>query len=440
MPGSAHYNQLAFFQEATQGVGPDEEGTDWETEAAAAPSAYRIAPIVGTVTVNSIGAGLINDERAYDDIMDDEVDRVGIDNPEFAFECYMEANPDAPANGVQIATHWQSVLAEHIMGGLSRSTTRTADTAAGNLHTTTTVEVDDDAGIAVGDHVAITLQNYTGLGGATAAHVRRVTAINTGTNLLTLDQALPVAPVDGDIVGGCCTAYIDSTVLEDSSVGPTTLSWHLAREREGGNANWEVFGSKTQLNSITCERDDYARWALSVFGGSSLLPDDAAAPSWTTDPENEVPFQIGRHTQLWLQDYGTTTNTLWGATMFNVEDMGIPVVPADAITSISEGMQGRAGYSTIRGDTTVATAIQGHDPGWWDDYLARTWKVARFANLAPRGSGFAITLPRCQINERPDFGDESGSATNVLSLKAFRDLSSVATTQLARSKICLVWY
>src|SRR5690606_9771797 len=141
MPGSAHYNQIAFFQEATQGVGPDEEGTNWETEAAAAPSAYRIAPIVGSVTVASIGPGLIDDERAYDDIFDDEADRVGIDNPEFAFECYMEANPDAPADGAQIAHHWQSILGEHFFGGVSRSTTRTADTAAGNLHTTTTVEV-----------------------------------------------------------------------------------------------------------------------------------------------------------------------------------------------------------------------------------------------------------------------------------------------------------
>lgn len=440
MPGSAHYNSLAFFQEATQGVGPVEEGSDWETEAAAAPSAYRIAPIVGTVTVSSVGPGLVNDERAYDDIMDDEVDRIGIDNPEFAFECYMEALSAAPANGAAATATWQTVLAAHCLGGISYSTTRTADTAAGVLHSVTAVEVDDDTGIAVGDHVAITLQNYTGLGGASAAHVRRVVAVNSGTNLITLDQALPVAPVDGDIVGGAATGYIDSTVLEDSSVGPTTLSWHLAREREGGDATWEVFGSKTQINSLTCERDDFARFAMSVFGGSSALPGSAETPDWTTDPENEVPFQIGRYTQLWFQDYGTTTNTVWGTTMFNVDDFGVPVVPADAITSISEGMQGRAGYSTTRADTTVSIALQGHDSGWWADYTARTWKVARFANLAQRGGGFAITLPRCQINERPDFGDEGGSSTNALKIKAFRDLSSVATTQLARSKICLVWY
>src|SRR5690606_25191494 len=106
------------------------------------------------------------------------------------------------------------------------------------------------------------------------------------------------------------------------------------------------------------------------------------------------------------------------------EDPGVPVVPADAITSISEGMQGRSGYSTTRADTMVSVAVQGHDPGWWADYTSRTYKVARFANLAPRGQGFAITLPRCQINERPDFGDESGSAINSLKLKAFRDTSS----------------
>lgn len=436
MPGSAHYHDLAFYHEAVQGQSPAEASTDWETEAADPPSAFRIAPIVGTLTVASIGPGLVNDERAYADIMDDEPDRIGIDNPEFAFECYMEAAASAPADGSAMARSWQMDLCEHMLGGLDLGST---ETAAGT-HSTTTVEVADASGISVGGHVAVTLQNYTGLGGATVAHVRRVVAI--ASDVITVDQAFPVAPVDGDIVGGCATAYVDSTVLEnsDAGAGPYTLSWHLARQREGGTANWEVFGAKAQLNSLICERDDFARFAISVFGGSSALPGTADAPDWTTDPENEVPFQIGRNTQLWFQDYGTTTSALWATTMFNVDDFGVPVVPADAITSISEGMQGRAGYSTTRADTTVGIAVQGHDAGWWADYSARTWKVARFANLAPRGGGFAITLPRCLINERPDFGDEGGSAINSLQLKAFRDLASVATTQLARSKICLVWY
>src|SRR5688572_14166594 len=200
MPGSAHYNQLAFYQETVQGEGPVDAGTDWDAEVAAPPSAFRIAPLVGSITVGEIGPGLVDDERAYDDIDDDEGDLVGIDNPQFGFETYAETNGAAAANGAQIGLTWQMVLAEHALGGLHRGTCRVADTAAGNLHTTTTVEVDDDTGILVGGHIAVTLQNYTGLGGATMRHVRRVTAINSGTNLITVDQAFPVAPVDGDVV------------------------------------------------------------------------------------------------------------------------------------------------------------------------------------------------------------------------------------------------
>lgn len=435
MPGSAHYNQLAFYHEAVQGESPAEAATNWETEATTPPSAYRIAPLVGSISVGSIGAGLVDDERAYDDIFDDEGDVVGIDNPEFSFETYVETAAAAPANGAAMARTWLMDLAEHALGGLDLGTTRTL---AGGGHTTTVINVDSSAGISVGGHVAVVIAAYTGLGGATAAHVRRVTAISGLA--ITLDQALPIAPSDGDLAGGCATAYIDSTVLRDSSAGPTTLSWHVSRDETGGDANWEVLGAMAQIASISAERDDFAKISWTVFGGSSLLPGTAASPSWTTDPENEVPFQIGRYTQLWLQDYGTTTNTLHGASAFTVDDMGVPVVPADTITSISEGMQGRSGYSTTRADTMVSVSVREHDTGWWDDYLARTYKVMRFANLAARGSGFAITLPRCQLQELPDFQNEGGGAINSLKFKAFRDLSSVATTQLARSKICLVWY
>lgn len=439
MPGSAHYHQLAFYQETVQGEGPANAAA-WLAAVAAPPSAFRIAPLVGSFNTSAIGPGLVDDDRAYDDIFDDEGDLVGIDNPEFTFESYAETNGAAAASGSQIGLTWQMALAQHALGGLHRGTTRVADTAAGSLHSTTQVEVNDDTGILVGGHVAITLANYTGLGGATVAHVRRVTAINSATNLITLDQALPATPVDDDVVGACATAYVDSTALRNSVTGPVTMSWHISRDQTSGTANWEILGAKAQLVSLSAERDDFAKLAWKVLGGSSAMPNDAASPAWVTDPENEVPFQIGRYTQLWLQDYGTTTSTLHGASQFTVEDFGVPVVPADTITSITAGMQGRSGYSTTRGDTMVAVTIREHDSNWWTEYEARAYKVARFANLAPRGGGFAVTLPRCQIQSRPDFVGEDGSSANSLKLKGFRDLSSVATTQLARSKICLVWF
>lgn len=427
MPGSAHYHGLAYYQESTSGTGPADA-------AAWVSGGTRIAPLVGSMDTSKIGPNLLDDERAYDDIFDDEPGVIGLDNPEFNFELYLETPAGSTADASQISATAQMTLFEHIMGGLHRGNTTTAS----GTHSLTTVEVTSVTNLEVGCHIAVALSNYTGPGGATMCHVRRVTDITS--LVLTVDQAFPVAPVDTDVVNACATAYIDSSALEDSSVGPTTLSWLLSRAATGSGPNWEVLGSKAQLDSISFERDDFAKLAVSVMGGSSTTPESAPAPSWTAAPANESPFQLGRYTQFWMQDYGTTTNTVHCANAFGLEEPGVPVVRAPTITTDTAGMQGTCGYTTKRADTTAAVTLFPYSSTRWTEYLNRTLKACRIANLAAAGSGCAITMPRAEVVERPDVGDVDGAQSLTFKLKALRDTDSVATTQLWRSKFCIVWF
>lgn len=434
---SAHYSQLAFFQEVTQGTGPADAAA-WLAAVAAPPAAYRIAPLAGTFDPNGIGPGIVDNERVQDDIFDDDGDLIGINNPTFPFETYCETPGAATVTDSQIALTAQMVLVEHELGGLHRTFTRLADSAGATEHSTTEVEVTSATGFAVGCGIAVQLQNYTGVGGATVVHPRIVTAI-TGA-VLTVDEPFPVAPVDGDIVHATATGYVDSTVLDDSdgSGGPFTLSWVGQRQRAGEDASWEVVGAKAALKSMSFERDGYGKMSHEVMGGDSLMPGDAASPVWVTGPANEPPMQVGRQTMCWYQDYGGAHNTV-GVNALAVEDVGVPVTPVDTITTEAEGMQARCGYTTTRADTKISLSICDHDSGNWTDFRARTYKALRFYALTTAGNGFAVHFPRCQT-ERPEFLDAEGAATNGIKLKAFRDTTTNGTTQLARSKIKILWY
>ena len=434
MPGSSHYNNLAFFQEiTTQGLGPANAAA-W-VAAMGLPTGARIAPLQGTVEVSGILPTLLDNESARDRITDDEPDLVGIDNPEFGFEVYAETLGAVVVDGSAAVHTAQTTLMEHTLGGADLGTTRTAL----GTHSTTTIELDSVAGLAVGGHIAPVLSAYTGPGGATMAHVREI--IDITALVVTVDQPFPVAPVDTDEAKACITAHIDLDVLENSSGagGPYTLSWHIGRDKAtaSSDATWEVYGAKAQVDSVSFERDSFAKMAFTVMGGSSERPNTAAKPAWTSDPLNQAPMQVGKLTQLWLADYDTA-GAVVDCNAFSLE-FGVPVTRAPTITTNSDGMQGTACYTTAREDTVASITLFPHTSALWGEFDTRTLKACRYAILAPPGSGFAVTLPRCEVRA-PDFADVDGAAGNTFELKALPDDNLRGTTELVRSKIKLVWY
>lgn len=435
---SAHYHQLAFFQETTQGTGPANAAA-WLAAVAAPPSGFRVAPLKGTIDTSGIGPSVLDDETVQDMIFDDRGDLIGIDNPEFPFETYAETAGAATATAAQIALTAQMWMAQHALGGLDRNETSTADTAAATLHSTTAVEVDDASSYTVGGHIAVQLQNYTGVGGASACHVREIIDI-TG-NVLTVDEPFPVAPVDGDVVNACATGYILESRLQDSdgAGGPWTFSAHVGRGPTGSGPSWEVNGGKLELGAMNFERDNFGKIAWKMFGGSSRLPHEAVSPSWVSPPANEPPLQVGVNTALWFADHGAAGAKV-STNAFVVDDPGVPVVPIPAITTDAVGMEGRCGYTTTRKDTMVSVTFCHHDSDVWSDFISRGYKSLRWSALCAPGSGFAVSFPRCQISNLPDFVDVNDAAMNAVKFKAFRNTDDNGDTELIRSKIKLVWY
>ncbi|MEM9463258.1 MAG: tetratricopeptide repeat protein [Myxococcota bacterium] len=285
MPGSAHYEKIAFALETTSGV-PPVDAAAWVA------NGFRMSPLRGSLDVSSIGAELIPDERTSDDVYDELPGQLGIDNPEFSFDSYMTTlGAPTAVDTAPVTTVFGRVLNNALGGSYATETT----TLAGGGHTTTVVNVLDAAarGIVPGSFVAIEIAGWAP--GPTLCHPRRVLAV-AGNTALTLDQPLPIAPSDGEVCRGAVADFPDSSVLEDSAVGPTTLSWLLQRGPTGGSRNWLVRGAKAELGSLSFERNNYVKTSFKVMGGSSAGPNEAPSPLWTAIPSDDPPASVGRAT------------------------------------------------------------------------------------------------------------------------------------------------
>ena len=429
MPTSAHYTALAYWQETTSGTGP-------ANAAAWVSNATRVGPIRGSVDVSSIGADMVDDERAVDRIYYKQQGQVGIDNPEFPAEFEFESNAATTADTSAIAVTSQMTLMEHCMGGLLLGTS-TACAAAGS-HTSTAVDMDATTGCDEGTFLAVQIAAYTRA--PTALHVRRVTDLTA--NVATVDQAFPATPADEDEVHAVAQCYVLPSELIDSTANNSTLSWLIQRGPTGGVQNWEVVGAKSQLDSISLGRGEIAKFALQTFGGSHQDPSDAPSPSWTAEPTLTAPFLVGPDCQLWVEDYGTTTNTLLDCSAFNITP-GLPVSPDDGVTSNTAGMVARNGYTTRSEPTTIEvnSTFTSSATDFWNDWAVGQLKVVRFATVRPAGQNVAFHFSRCQI--RKITAVENGDSLHVsMTLESLEDTYAAAAgnEDLHRSKMTILYY
>lgn len=424
MPTSAHYTQAAFFQETTSGTGP-------ANAAAWVASGVRTAPLRGSFDPSGIGQEIVPDERARERINDSLPGQQGIDNPEFTIGYEFEISGSTVADTSAIAQTQQMQLLAHCMGGIQLGTSTTAS----GTHSTTTVEIDATTGADEGTYVAVQLSAYTAA--PTACHVRRITDL-TGS-VATVDQAFPNAPVDTDPVHAVAQVYVLESDLIDSSANDTTLSWLAQRGPTGGTQNWEIVGSKAQLDTITLERGALAKFALTVFGGSSTDPDTAPSPAWTSEPTFENGVIIGPDTQLFIEDYGTTTNTIIPCSSFSITP-GLPVSRDETVTTTAAGLEGTACYTTRPEDMLIELSTT-WTADHWADFNSGTLKTIRLSTLRPAGQNIAFSFSRVEIVKVETL--ENGDALHVkLMCKALEDTldTDAANEDLHRSRMSVLYY
>lgn len=419
MTTSTKPSQLAYFQEVTQGTGPA-DGAAWVA------GATQIRHLGETLDVSGIEQAVVEDERSQDDIFSVEYSVKGLRNTSFPFSVYMTGSGATTAPAAQISETPLMTLLEHCLGGLHRSN---STLLAGGGHTTTTINVTAATNIVHGCLIAV--EDVTD---GTIA-VRRVLDVNTLA--VVLDEALPFTPVDTDIVHGMATIYVDETVLVDSSVGPTTMSWLIQKGLAAALENFEMNGCKTELKSISLQRGGLPTLAFETMAASFDPPGTAPTPTWTATPSGFAPVSIGPDTVVTYQTQGTTTLAPIHVSDFSVE-VGVPVVAVDTNTEVEDGMEGRQGYTTQPADTTVTMNIVPFGSSHWTQFAADTLRRVRFYKRANEGQLFAVHFSRCEIKP-PKRGTSGAVSSSQVMLRAHKDATSseAANQQMWRSKILL---
>ena len=436
MSNAQALSQLAFALETTQGDPPGDAAA-WLAEGT------QLRHIAESLDPSGIVRESLEDLRSQSTLQGTEQRVTGIDNPEFTFEVYPNGLGVVTPDASQVPAEAIHNLIGNAMGGQSRGTSRIV---AGGGHTTTDIGLDSVATVEEGEFVAIQFATPVGNFPATASFVRRVVAVNA--LIITVDQALPATPVDGDIVHGVTASFIDEDRICDSDGpgGPFTLSWLIQKGFPGtGVARreaWEIRGAVTTMQAFSFTRGETAKMSFQIMGGSHADPSTAPWPVWPASPApgGFAPFPIGPLHQTWLEDFGTSTNTLVNLSTFEVEP-GIPRVRVETVTSTGSTMEATAGYASEPTETTVTVGIDPLTIDKWAEQAAATFKALRWTNNGPPGAGFAVHFSKVSYVQEPARGVNNATTRTDVQLKAHPDEQFGATatnTKRARSKLIIL--
>lgn len=441
MSNIAALSLLTYFPESTSGT-PPTDAVDWIA------NGIRLRHIAESLDVSGVERQLLEDMRNQSRIFDNEARVQGIDNPEFPFAVYGHGIGGTTISGSQIANSIAgfqlAALLGHSIGGVSLGYSNTVD---GGTGTTTVIPVTDASDHLVGDFVAVEFQSAVTGYPVTTAWPRRITArdIVSTPNTITVDQALPQAPADGDAIHACATVYIDQSFLSDSSANTgRTRSWLVQKGLPGAGSTvreaWVFRGCVAELQSFAFERGGLMQFSFNVLCGSHDDPTTAPWPTaWSSNAERGLaPLSITPLTEVWLEDDGTTDNTLVHVSKFEVEP-GVPRVRHETVTTIQTGMQGTAAYSTQPADTLITLGLTPFGVAQWTDQLAGTEKTLRWARLGPAGSGMAVHFPRVSHAMTPKRLVNNANTDADVQFVAHEE-EGLGTSELQRSKMCIVLY
>lgn len=414
-------SQLAYAEDTTQGT-PPENATAWVADGT------RVHHI--SLDVSGVKIEQAEDMRSQVHIHDVERMVKGVRNSEVPYGLYLTGTGVVTASGAQVAETDLAAQLRFGLGGVHRSNSAVLS----GVHTTTTIDPDSDASWAVGGHVAVEDPD-TGL-----CYIRRLVSVAAG--VWTLDQALPFTPVDDDVVHGAITIYYDHAVMASSNGagGPYTQSWWI--EKGDGIPSrelWELRGAVTELGTIEFPRNDTAKLEATIKCASWIGPSESVPePVWVDDESGEAPQIIGPDTELFLQDYGTATGGGICAVSASITP-GVPRLPTGSVNTLQPNMHAICDWHSGRAEGLADIAIAPFVDFPFERYHANAYVTFRIAKVQTAGSCFAVTMPRAEIKETPTRNDGTGEISGSgFQLRAHRDLASVGTTELARSRMSIV--
>ena len=407
-----HRSWLAFAIEPTQAA----VIADWDADG------YLVDHLEADPGV--ISQSLVDDATLETSVFDERLALKGIRNQDsLKIKLNWHGTGSVTASGDAVTQTPLMKVLEHCWGGQVRtkSTTCTGGTALiPELASVDTIS----PGVFIG---------FEDLGDPGRVHIRRVLAVNTLA--VTLDQGLPFTPANGDKAHGTCATYLDEEAIEDTTDGNKTLAWRI--ERSGSDAVYEFRGTASNL-AINVGRNAPPSLELSVMAGN-FAHEGLTKESWTQTPSGQAPLACGRDTKLFLQVYGTHTNTDPHAFSVAVET-GVNRTPIDTMVEVEAGMEGRAGYSLGRGRTFMSATLTPMTKAWEVALQADTIYKGRYAQVAQAGKAWAVHCSRMEIAETPKFATASDTQATSVKFMAFQDLTNAdaSNQRLWKSRIILV--
>lgn len=420
--GHKDHHVVAFYAETTTGTGPADWGDD----------STRIDVTAVDFT------GLLTDLQV-DPRMEDAWQKVGQrqlvkglrNTGNASVSVLFTGNGDAaPADAASPAVGALATLIAHGLGGIHTAPSKTITGGS-----TTTIEVAAITGWEEGQLVGV--QDVTSPTSENTGRVFIRRILSFAATTVTLDEALPFTPANGDLAVGGHTLYLDPAVLVDSTgASGRTLSW---------------YHSGSLADDVIAAYGCAANIALENFGRNALptMSLDIMVGNWATstavakdDPatsDGESGSIIGRHTSLWIQDYGTSTSTKFATGSIDIQT-GITRSRIETVTAAGANLEGMAGYSVAAGEETLITcATAGYTDDWEADVIAGTYKVARYACESSPGSSWAVHLSRAQVRNTPTRAEVSDVSGNNLVLLGCQDSTNASadTAALWESKLVI---
>ena len=421
---------LAIFPETTAGTGP----SDWDADAFLVDhTSADVSGLTQSVMATENIEGRIFASGDRDKIL-------GLKSGGgFSSTHYLTGHGQTIADGASATeTHLAKLIKLSICGE------RISPTATVSSGTATQPVLVSAAGIQEGDFLAF--QDTTSPSSANdgICYIRRVT--NISTNTLTLDQALPFTPANGDLARSCIALYLDTAKLQDStSASGTTASVkvELGESTPAADKVWEIYGACPSLSITDLNRDGMASIKLDWMPGTWRTYDDVTRTAWDAAKSaltSVAPPSQGIGTTMFVQTYGTTTSVCKPTNSIEV-DIGTPRTRIETVTECTDNLEGIAGYSVdARKDTTIKMTIARLGDDWEAVLQAHTRQVVRYAVSRGPGFGWALHFSRCQLMSTPTDKDIGPQAGWSVEWRAGEDLDNAdaSTTDLWKSKATIV--
>lgn len=421
--------RLAFADESTPGTPPANAGA-WASETS-------IQIVADSLDPSGLKPEVVEDLRSQINAQGREFNVEGLRNGEFSYQVYASGTGTTTSAGAQVAETALARLLENGMGGMHRSNSTAA--AAAGAHSTTAIEVDADTNFAEGAHIGWE-HPTTG-----EVYIRRLVE-NPSTTVWNLDEALPQAAQDGDVIHGCITIYVDPDVLANSNSSGLQLSYlvQFGAASIADDETWVTSGCVNTVSALSWGRNELPAFDIGVMWANVTLPSESppTSISWAADPVGVAPAVVGLNGRVFFQDVGTTTAT--SLCLSSVElAPGIARSRVETVTEAADNMHGTCHYSVAKPDINATIVLANFSTDEFDDWNNGQLKVFRTQAGTQPGFSFAMEMPSAEVASAPSRAVQNDSSARSVELRAHigtKDTNSLFTTDtaLTRSALCLV--